>query len=129
MSVRRALVDCAVLSLQDSCVFYPCCKSCFSRIDTYQLNTTTRYLKKKIKLFCSDRLLSLKLYELKGFKSQTVIVPVPPQVSVLQMWLQVSEGPGGLQIPSLSLGDPGQLHFWCDSVWKQLECIFRHSCK
>ncbi|XP_037549616.1 DNA damage-induced apoptosis suppressor protein [Nematolebias whitei] len=42
MSVRRALVDCAVLSLQDSCVFYPCCKSCFSRIDTDQLDTTTR---------------------------------------------------------------------------------------
>ncbi|XP_024152070.1 DNA damage-induced apoptosis suppressor protein isoform X2 [Oryzias melastigma] len=32
MSVRRALLNCAVLSLQDSCVFYPCCKGCFSRI-------------------------------------------------------------------------------------------------
>uniref|UniRef100_A0A4W5LGT1 Replication factor A C-terminal domain-containing protein n=1 Tax=Hucho hucho TaxID=62062 RepID=A0A4W5LGT1_9TELE len=32
MSVRRALVDCAVLSLQDSCVFYPCCRGCFSRM-------------------------------------------------------------------------------------------------
>uniref|UniRef100_A0A8C7WY29 Replication factor A C-terminal domain-containing protein n=1 Tax=Oryzias sinensis TaxID=183150 RepID=A0A8C7WY29_9TELE len=32
MSIRRALLSCAVLSLQDSCVFYPCCKGCFSRI-------------------------------------------------------------------------------------------------
>ncbi|RVE74722.1 hypothetical protein OJAV_G00024650 [Oryzias javanicus] len=32
MSVRRALLNCAVLSLQDSCVFYPCCKGCFSRV-------------------------------------------------------------------------------------------------
>ncbi|XP_045069446.1 uncharacterized protein ddias [Coregonus clupeaformis] len=32
MSVRRALVDCAVLSLQDSCVLYPCCRGCFSRM-------------------------------------------------------------------------------------------------
>ncbi|XP_053175264.1 DNA damage-induced apoptosis suppressor protein [Scomber japonicus] len=39
MSVRRALVDCAVLSLQDSCVFYPCCKRCFSRIDVQQQDT------------------------------------------------------------------------------------------
>ncbi|XP_017274262.1 uncharacterized protein ddias [Kryptolebias marmoratus] len=42
MSARRALVDCAVLSLQDSCVFYPCCKSCFSRIDTEQLDGAAR---------------------------------------------------------------------------------------
>ncbi|XP_013880484.1 DNA damage-induced apoptosis suppressor protein [Austrofundulus limnaeus] len=42
MSVRRALVDGAVLSLQDSCVFYPCCKSCFSRVDTEQLDSATR---------------------------------------------------------------------------------------
>ncbi|XP_072321633.1 uncharacterized protein ddias [Eucyclogobius newberryi] len=34
MSVRRVLVECAVLSLQDSCVFYPSCKGCFSRIHT-----------------------------------------------------------------------------------------------
>ncbi|KAM7406321.1 hypothetical protein PAMP_000705 [Pampus punctatissimus] len=40
MSVRRALVDCAVLSLQDACVFYPCCKSCFVRIDVQQQDTT-----------------------------------------------------------------------------------------
>lgn len=33
MPLKRALVECAVLSLQDSCVFYPCCKGCFSRID------------------------------------------------------------------------------------------------
>ncbi|KAK5624205.1 hypothetical protein CRENBAI_000023 [Crenichthys baileyi] len=33
MSVRRVLVGCAVLSLQDACVFYPCCKACFSRLD------------------------------------------------------------------------------------------------
>lgn len=33
MPVKRALVECAVLSLQDSCVFYPCCKRCFSRLD------------------------------------------------------------------------------------------------
>ncbi|XP_074521772.1 uncharacterized protein ddias [Halichoeres trimaculatus] len=32
MSVRPALVDCVVLFVQDSCVFYPCCKGCFSRI-------------------------------------------------------------------------------------------------
>ncbi|XP_067449829.1 DNA damage-induced apoptosis suppressor protein [Thunnus thynnus] len=42
MSVRRALVDCAVLSLQDTCVFYPCCKGCFSRIDVQQQQDTTR---------------------------------------------------------------------------------------
>ncbi|KAJ7997519.1 hypothetical protein DPEC_G00229860 [Dallia pectoralis] len=32
MSVRRALVDCAVVSLQDRCVVYPCCTGCFSRV-------------------------------------------------------------------------------------------------
>ncbi|XP_029622613.1 uncharacterized protein ddias [Salmo trutta] len=32
MSGRRALVDCVVLSLQDSCVLYPCCTGCFSRM-------------------------------------------------------------------------------------------------
>ncbi|XP_034044098.1 DNA damage-induced apoptosis suppressor protein [Thalassophryne amazonica] len=36
MSVRRILVQCAVLSLQDTCMFYPCCKCCFSRIDVQQ---------------------------------------------------------------------------------------------
>ncbi|XP_008287103.1 uncharacterized protein ddias [Stegastes partitus] len=40
MSVRRALVDCAVLSLQDSCVFYPCCKGCFCRVDVEQQDAT-----------------------------------------------------------------------------------------
>ncbi|KAK5866955.1 hypothetical protein PBY51_011484 [Eleginops maclovinus] len=40
MSVRRALVDCAVLSLTDACVFYPSCKGCFSRIDVQQEDTT-----------------------------------------------------------------------------------------
>ncbi|XP_047436167.1 uncharacterized protein ddias isoform X2 [Mugil cephalus] len=40
MSVRRALVDCAVLSLQDTCIFYPCCKGCFSRIEVEQQDTT-----------------------------------------------------------------------------------------
>ncbi|XP_029955268.1 uncharacterized protein ddias isoform X2 [Salarias fasciatus] len=39
MSVRRALVDCVVLSLQDSSVFYPSCKGCFSRIDVEQRDT------------------------------------------------------------------------------------------
>lgn len=34
MPKKRALVECVVLALQDSCVFYPCCKGCFSRIDT-----------------------------------------------------------------------------------------------
>ncbi|XP_061591028.1 DNA damage-induced apoptosis suppressor protein [Cololabis saira] len=33
MSARRALVGCSVLALQDSCVFYPCCRDCCSRID------------------------------------------------------------------------------------------------
>lgn len=33
MASKRALVECAVLALQDSCVVYPNCKSCFSRID------------------------------------------------------------------------------------------------
>eukprot|EP00066_Takifugu_rubripes_P027611 XP_011616877.1 PREDICTED: DNA damage-induced apoptosis suppressor protein isoform X1 [Takifugu rubripes] len=32
VSVRRALVDCVVLSVQDTAVFYPCCKGCFCRI-------------------------------------------------------------------------------------------------
>lgn len=36
MSLRRALVDCVVLSLQDSPVFYPCCKECFSKITVQQ---------------------------------------------------------------------------------------------
>ncbi|XP_042350105.1 DNA damage-induced apoptosis suppressor protein isoform X2 [Plectropomus leopardus] len=40
MSVRRALVGCVVLSLKDTCVFYPCCKSCFSRIDVEQQDVT-----------------------------------------------------------------------------------------
>ncbi|XP_041846388.1 uncharacterized protein ddias [Melanotaenia boesemani] len=42
MSVRRTLVQCTVLSLQDTCVFYPCCKGCFSRIDAEQ-HDATRY--------------------------------------------------------------------------------------
>uniref|UniRef100_A0A671RM76 DNA damage-induced apoptosis suppressor protein-like n=1 Tax=Sinocyclocheilus anshuiensis TaxID=1608454 RepID=A0A671RM76_9TELE len=32
MSNRRALVSCTVLSLQDSCFVYPCCKGCLSRL-------------------------------------------------------------------------------------------------
>ncbi|XP_038158185.1 DNA damage-induced apoptosis suppressor protein [Cyprinodon tularosa] len=36
MSVRRLLVGCDVLSLQDGCLFYPCCKGCFSRLDAEQ---------------------------------------------------------------------------------------------
>lgn len=40
MSVRRALVDCAVLSLHDACIFYPSCKNCFSRINVQQVDTT-----------------------------------------------------------------------------------------
>ncbi|XP_077419476.1 uncharacterized protein ddias [Vanacampus margaritifer] len=40
MSVRRALVDCTVLSLQDACVFYPCCKNCFCRMDVESRDTT-----------------------------------------------------------------------------------------
>ncbi|XP_072236414.1 uncharacterized protein ddias [Leuresthes tenuis] len=40
MSVRRYLVDCAVLSLQDARVFYPCCKGCFSRIDAEERDAT-----------------------------------------------------------------------------------------
>lgn len=33
MPVKRVLADCVVLSLQDSSVFYPSCRGCFSRID------------------------------------------------------------------------------------------------
>ncbi|XP_040900747.1 DNA damage-induced apoptosis suppressor protein [Toxotes jaculatrix] len=40
MSVRRALVECVVLSVQDACVFYPCCKGCFSRIDVERQDAT-----------------------------------------------------------------------------------------
>ncbi|XP_019722161.1 uncharacterized protein ddias [Hippocampus comes] len=40
MSVQRALVDCTVLSLQDPCVFYPCCKNCFCRMDVESRDTT-----------------------------------------------------------------------------------------
>ncbi|XP_058486403.1 DNA damage-induced apoptosis suppressor protein [Solea solea] len=40
MSARRALVSCAVLCVKDTCVIYPCCKSCFSRIDVDQRDTT-----------------------------------------------------------------------------------------
>ncbi|XP_016398005.1 DNA damage-induced apoptosis suppressor protein-like [Sinocyclocheilus rhinocerous] len=32
MSNKRALVSCTVLSLQDSCFVYPCCKGCLSRL-------------------------------------------------------------------------------------------------
>uniref|UniRef100_UPI0037E89764 DNA damage-induced apoptosis suppressor protein n=1 Tax=Semicossyphus pulcher TaxID=241346 RepID=UPI0037E89764 len=39
MSVRPALVECVVLSLQDACVFYPCCKGCFSRVQEEQQDT------------------------------------------------------------------------------------------
>ncbi|CAG5853598.1 unnamed protein product [Menidia menidia] len=40
MSVERALVDCAVLSLQDTRLFYPCCKSCFLKIDAEERDVT-----------------------------------------------------------------------------------------
>lgn len=40
MSVKRALADCVVLSLQDSSVFYPSCKGCLSRIDVEQQDGT-----------------------------------------------------------------------------------------
>ncbi|KAK2920371.1 DNA damage-induced apoptosis suppressor protein [Channa argus] len=40
MSVKRVLVDCAVLSLLDSRVYYPSCKCCFSRIDVEQQDST-----------------------------------------------------------------------------------------
>ncbi|ROL47599.1 DNA damage-induced apoptosis suppressor protein [Anabarilius grahami] len=32
MSNTRALVSCTILSLQDSCFIYPCCKGCLSRV-------------------------------------------------------------------------------------------------
>ncbi|KAF4098559.1 DNA damage-induced apoptosis suppressor protein isoform X1 [Onychostoma macrolepis] len=32
MSNKRALVSCTILSLQDSCFVYPCCKGCLSRL-------------------------------------------------------------------------------------------------
>ncbi|XP_052443848.1 DNA damage-induced apoptosis suppressor protein-like [Carassius gibelio] len=32
MSNKRALVSCTILSLQDSCFLYPCCKACLSRL-------------------------------------------------------------------------------------------------
>ncbi|XP_005161311.1 DNA damage-induced apoptosis suppressor protein isoform X1 [Danio rerio] len=32
MSSTRALVSCSILSLQDSCFVYPCCKDCLSRV-------------------------------------------------------------------------------------------------
>ncbi|XP_039549508.1 DNA damage-induced apoptosis suppressor protein isoform X1 [Pimephales promelas] len=32
MSDTRALVSCTILSLQDSCFIYPCCKGCLSRL-------------------------------------------------------------------------------------------------
>ncbi|XP_061524266.1 uncharacterized protein ddias [Phycodurus eques] len=40
MFVRRTLVDCTVLSLQDLCVFYPCCNVCFCRMDVEPQDTT-----------------------------------------------------------------------------------------
>ncbi|TNN55873.1 DNA damage-induced apoptosis suppressor protein [Liparis tanakae] len=40
MPARRTLVDCAVLSLHGACVFYPCCKHCFSRADVEQQDPT-----------------------------------------------------------------------------------------
>lgn len=39
MPIRRVLVDCAVLSLHDTCVVYPSCKGCFSRIIVHQTDT------------------------------------------------------------------------------------------
>ncbi|XP_075906430.1 uncharacterized protein ddias [Nelusetta ayraudi] len=40
MLVKRVLADCVVLSLQDSSVFYPSCRGCFSRIDVEQPDGT-----------------------------------------------------------------------------------------
>ncbi|XP_067113544.1 DNA damage-induced apoptosis suppressor protein [Osmerus mordax] len=39
MAVRRALVNCVVLSLQDTCVYYPSCEGCFSRINIHPTDT------------------------------------------------------------------------------------------
>ncbi|XP_061880512.1 DNA damage-induced apoptosis suppressor protein isoform X1 [Entelurus aequoreus] len=43
MSFRRSLVDCTVLFPQDACVFYPCCRGCFTRMDV-KTRDTTRYI-------------------------------------------------------------------------------------
>lgn len=40
MPSNRALVECAVLALQDSCVVYPSCKSCFSRVEAEETRLT-----------------------------------------------------------------------------------------
>ncbi|KAK7913129.1 hypothetical protein WMY93_013340 [Mugilogobius chulae] len=58
MSLRRALVECAVLSLQDSCVLYPCCKGCFSRIDID--SSETRLTCSKCGYSCARELLEYR---------------------------------------------------------------------
>ncbi|XP_068169948.1 DNA damage-induced apoptosis suppressor protein [Antennarius striatus] len=39
---HNKMVDCVVLSLQDTCVFYPCCKGCFSRMDAENQDSRCR---------------------------------------------------------------------------------------
>lgn len=59
MSVRRALVDGVVLSLQDTCVLYPCCKDCFSRIEVEQQDKTryeSKQASKEVYRFVSSRM-------------------------------------------------------------------------
>lgn len=53
----------------------------------------------------------------------------PPQMQMLQVWLQLSEGTGWLQIPSLTEGGPGRMHIWSNSIRNKLEPILWRSCK
>lgn len=83
----------------------------------------------------SFRKLEFFLYNLCYLRYLTVygywsIVSVyPPQMQMLQVWLQVPERTGGLQVPSLTEGGPGRTYIRDNSIWKQLETILWHSCK
>ncbi len=52
-----------------------------------------------------------------------------PQMQMFQVWIQLFEGAGRVQIPPLAEGGPGRMHVWSNSIWNLLEPIFWHSCK
>lgn len=51
------------------------------------------------------------------------------QVQMFQVWLQLPQGAGRLQIPSLVEGDPGQMHIRSHSIRNLPEPILWHSRK
>lgn len=51
------------------------------------------------------------------------------QMQMFQVWLQLSEVTGRLQISSVTEGGPGHEYIWGHSIWRLLEPILRHSCR